>query len=421
LVGFPDLITGASVVQLIKQTVTITLATASDCHVFLDTLDNTEILYPNQNYIGSGGAVAPDHFKMTNTALTYPSYRGGLIVRHGAVGSPLYNSNATNSLGLPEKYLADGPVRVLAKGFEIHNVTPKLTVGGSIAVYRDPGTVPYGKTIPSTLMNNSTPTTNSGTYRGMVLSTPPSTLQQVMLLPGTQQWRAEDGCYVVAVMSAQTNNPTDEHMTVLRAVDADPVQAGNTMLNAVNGPTIPTPTDNKHGHLVSPFFLCGAYLTGLPAGTMLTVNVNYLIERFVDYNSELITLANPSPYYDPVALELYSKTAMRLPMGVKVGENADGDWIKTVADALQTFGVPGMPFVKGAVDLWNKVGGSTNADARSGTQGDYQNTNRKARQQKVPRALPVTVYNYGRNNDNGRQFIQQKAQKAKKKKAVAKK
>lgn len=105
--------------------------------------------------------------------------------------------------------------------------------------------------------------------------------------------------------------------------------------------------------MFSPFFEFGAYLSGLPPGTTLTIDYVWIIERFPTPSSELVTLANPSPYYDPIALELYSKSAQHLPHGVKKGANADGDWIKNIADVLSNFGVPGMPLVKGAVDLWN--------------------------------------------------------------------
>jgi len=350
-VGFPDLITGNSVIQVIKQAKTFTFATASDCHMFMDTMETFDLLRANSKYVdsntlalvGDGAAGVQDHL------------RGGLVVRSGPVGLPLWASSSDKSIPLPSKYTNDCSVRVIAKGFEVHNTTNKLNVGGSVSVYRDTSTIPYADNAAITSFAVGSDTISIAREANF-LSVVPNTLAEVTLIPGSQAWEAKDGCYCVATMASQTNNPRDERSGLIIEIEPGsnlPTTAvyANMNQNATIGKP---PQCSSNVHLFSPFFVGGAYFTGLPAGTELTVNTIHVIERFVDSNNEdLVVLAHPSPYYDPVAMEVYSKTAQMLPHGTKVKNNADGDWIKNVADVLGTFGVPGMPLVKAGVDLWN--------------------------------------------------------------------
>lgn len=351
VVGFPDLITGSSVVQAIKKSFQITVgATAEDIHIFMDTLDSQSLMYENSilntnvNTISCDAVAAVSQFS-----------RGGVQVRRGPVGTPLYmqQGTVTAPCALESKYYSSGPTRVLAKAFEVHNTTPQLNVGGSVAVYRQCSSTPCNEHEVINLVNSAGQTV-SAAYSRAHLSSPPTVLSDVMILAGAQQWNAKEGCYCVPIMNSQTNNPQEEERMVTYANDGGNASQ-KVWINAVsvgNATGYPRPVD-ANDTLLSPFFLSGAYFTGLPPNSTLTVNAIWILERFIDSASELVTLTQPSPYYDPIALELYSKSAGRLPAGVKVGWNADGDWIKNIADVLSTFGVPGMPLVKGAVDLWN--------------------------------------------------------------------
>jgi len=353
VVGFPDLITGNSVVQVVKQSMQFTVgATPEDVHIFLDTMDTGHATFLSNRTVD--GTVRIDNWQPPAEVGNTGTLRGGLIIRHGPVGAPLTSlSIGTQQLALPFTYLAGGSTRVLSKAFEVHNTTNQLNVGGSVCVYRSAAPIPYENRRTGTLTGAVLSNTNS--FGLHTLTDVPITLSEAILNPGAQQWLAKDGCYNVAIMAAQTNEPHDEHQILISSRDS--TMAANTDFINSYVPTaspgiIPQPLGTAK--CFSPFFLTGAYFTGLPATSTLTINLIYVIERFVDStNLDLITMANPSPYYDPVALELYSKSAARLPHGVKANQNADGDWIKNVADVLSTFGVPGMPLVKGAVDLWN--------------------------------------------------------------------
>lgn len=352
-VGFPDLITGNSVIQTIKLSKTFsTGATASDVHIFMDTVDTELIMQENLLYNPGGGFYA-GAITGSATGGVGTHLRGGVVVRQGAVGSTLTMDKQVSQLALPQQYTENGSTRVLAKAFEVHNTTNKLNVGGAVTVYRDTGSIPYGMKEAKTLYNINTAAVNV-THAGALLTQVAEDLATVTRIPGSQQWEAKDGCYCVMTMAAQTNNPVEENFGVF--VDSDSSNAAGSVYANVsaNGTNPPSLNQSNQEALVSPFFLGGAYFTGLPANSELTINAIWYLERFVNAkNADLVVLAQPSPFYDATALELYSKTCMRLPHGVKVNQNADGDWIKNVADVLSTFGVPGMPLVKGAVDLYN--------------------------------------------------------------------
>jgi len=128
----------------------------------------------------------------------------------------------------------------------------------------------------------------------------------------------------------------------------------NCIANGVNYPTISTGVSANGAMMFSPFYMCGAYFTGIPDKSTLDIRGFYYLERFPAAElTDLVILANPSPGYDPLALELMTRTALKMPCGTPVKNNAIGDWIKTIADVAGVFGVPGMPIVKGAVDLVN--------------------------------------------------------------------
>lgn len=352
-VGFPDMITGNSVLQVIKQSRTFSIgATPQDVHVFMDTIDSSVNLAKNSFYgspVTNGGAIIGDAVGGLGTHV-----RGGVVVRQGPVGSPLTPASTVGNMPLDTKFLEAGSTRVLAKGFEIHNTTNKLNVGGAITVYRDTGSTPYEGSQAITCFAAGSDSVNI-THSAKLLTEVPETLSEVTLIPGSQQWEAKDGCMIVGTMSSQTNNPHDEHYGMILAIDRSaPTTGVFANVHASGTPGKPPELNALPAALASPYFLSGAYLTGLPAGTELTVNTIMVIERFVDAsNVDLVVLAQPSPFFDAAALEVYSKTAQRLPHGVKVSDNADGDWIKNIADVLSTFGVPGMPLVKGGVDLYN--------------------------------------------------------------------
>ena len=377
-VGMPDMEVGNSVCQHVKRTYTYTVgAAAEDVNIILDNLDTQVTLSENTPY--TDGIAIVGNYLADSPGLVF-TRRGGVRIRKGAAGTQLRQDQDFDHggvLALPSTFTASGSCRVTAKAIEVHNVSNKLVVGGAVTVYRATGDIPYDKESVTVLRNQTTPTTICNSFTGKVASTVPEFESDAVAYPGSQTWDAEDGCYIVAMPAAQTNEVSDSALDNCTMVLGGPSVAGKTWLNSVAANTVPRLIISEP-KVFSPFFLTGAYFTGLPAGSQLKINVIYYVERFITSTSaslDLVTMGRPSPYYDPAALELYAKTAQRAPVGTKAKNNADGDWIKNIADLLGTFGVPGMPFVKGAVDLWNAL---PSGDVGSPSKSSIDASNRKA-------------------------------------------
>jgi hypothetical protein len=357
-VGFPDLITGNSVVQYVKQSwdYVVPATYTQDVHIFMDSVDTRETIYQNARY-NEAGTYRNNSWSASATGGVGAHSRGGLVLRNsGTQGSGTTLSTVTGTGftgGLPRTYLSDSRCRIISKGFEVTNTTPMINAGGAVTVYRDSTSTAYYPGGTGNLYNSSTPTYNAS-HELYPLGKVPETLAQVNLIPGVSTWEAAKGCYCVCTMSSQINNAGEEPPTLL--VTNDSSSSANTdYVSAYGSGNVPV-LSNPYGTvtMISPFFVSGAYFTGLPPGTSLRISSVYIIERFVDQtNLDLIVLSSPSPYYDPVAMELYARAAHRLPHGVPVDRNESGDWIKSIADVLGTFGVPGMPLVRGAVDVYN--------------------------------------------------------------------
>lgn len=368
-VGMPDMEIGNSVCQHIKRTYTYTVgAAAEDVNVFLDNIDCQVTLSANSTYVD--GITIQGNYLADSPGLVF-TRRGGVRIRKAAAGTQLTQDldfDHGGVLALPGTFTNNGSCRVTAKALEIHNVSNKLVVGGAVTVYRATGDIPYLKDSCSVLRNQTTPTTICNSFIGKTASAVPETEADAVAYPGSQTWDAEDGCYIVGMPAAQTNEVSDSDGANTILITSGASAAGKVWLNSVAANTVPRLIVGEP-KVFSPFFLTGAYFSGLPAGTQLKINVIYYVERFIQSTTasiDLVTMGRPSPYYDPAALELYAKTAQRAPVGTKAKNNADGDWIKNIADLLGTFGVPGMPFVKGAVDLWNALpSGDTGSMSKS--------------------------------------------------------
>lgn len=357
-VGFPDVITGKSIIQKIPFAAGYTVGdTPEDVHIFLDSLDTPVFLYDNARYQNGDGILRNNATIDSNFGIG-TQRRGGLNLRHGPVGSDLGQETTYNlggplgPTGLTPSYLESCGARVLGKGFEVVNATNMLNVGGTVRCYRATGAVPYDNT---SLEVCRLPADGNqlNVFEARSLQNVPQNVGEVELYTDHTFWNAKEGCVVVAIPSNQTNEPRqDRNICVnggLKDTDANRVWLNVTMKGGGSYPE----TENDQFQMFSPFYLCGAYFTGLPAGSKLDIRGFYYLERFVNSDQkDLVILANPSPCYDAVALEMMSRMAMKLPCGTPIKNNASGDWLKTVADIAGVFGVPGMPLVRSAVDAY---------------------------------------------------------------------
>jgi hypothetical protein len=345
--GFPDLITSNSVVRTVKLSATIgppaSVPSGSNwqANIFLDPIVSAYTMYDT---------TSRSAFSLDPTTQVTPVQCGGLTVRSGIEGIPLRMSNTTFALPLPAAY-ANPKSRVLGMGFEIHNTTAEIYKQGGLATYRKCVEVLQQDAI-NTFINPAI-TTQRGSARSLNLPGPPATLASSLLLGGTRQWNASKGVMSISTMASQVNEPSGTNYYAVNQFDAG-LAVNHTwysplVIDAVNNNIFCTANV-----LNTPFNYSGAFLSGLSYQTSLLLNVIYIVETFPDEeDAQIVVLATPSPPCDFPAMELYAKTAHFLPPGVPVSMNADGDWIKNIANLLGTVGVPGMPLVSSAVDLYN--------------------------------------------------------------------
>lgn len=361
-VGFPDLIIGNSVVQVIKKSFTYTNNSGGlqDVHIFNDNIDQPiKVQQQLNNVDGTPGGLVKKDWVYAGVGSTYP--RGGIVIRAATSNTPLTTQTTIQNIALDSTFFEGGPTRVLSKAFEVHNTTPLIQQGGGVTCYRDAttrGTKPDEIAGITAAAGIGRPERKFPAYP---LAVVPETQAECLILPGARQWEAKDGVMAVSVMNSQVNDPEDDPRGLAYLHDSDCAVDSDWVTFPVNFTATSTiPYLSPAAALApSPFFVTGAYHTGLPNGTSLQVTAIWIIERFVDQTKpDLVVMAQPSPSYDPVALEAYSRTAHNLPCAVVVKNNAEGDWIKEVADLLGDFGVPGMGIVKGAVNVGQKVFGS---------------------------------------------------------------
>jgi hypothetical protein len=350
--GYPDGNTSNSICQVIKQTMTIT-APAS---VTTGTWDCSIVDWPHVQNSQLVPAATDQSITPPLNNLIYqvtPSSKsvstGGITVYAGATGTQLSASYACANtilqgptLTLPAMY-STGDHRIISKGFEVHNTSAQLYIGGSVICWRSP--------IPSIegACNYQHVTYSAGTVSAINPATthiyegPPASAAAALKLPQSKQWDAKAGCYVVSALHNDCL-PTvngEPIATLLTDNTSSPSQALVSYIDLLASAVTGTNVYELKATKSSEFDLCGAFFTGLTPQTTLVVNWNVIVERFPSNDDlDLVVLANPSPELDDVAIKFYSHASRMLPTGVPVAMNGFGDWFKDVVSTASDYIAP---------------------------------------------------------------------------------
>jgi len=188
-------------------------------------------------------------------------------------------------------------------------------------------------------------------------NTPPALLSEALLLDGSKQWKAKEGCYVVSTLNsdelpagANSVNPimhksVNDTTTTYPWLVQIPHGGGNsayTQLPFTISPTSYTISLLSAGNAqFQSFNHSGAFFSGLSNTTTLTVNAIYYIERFPSQqDSDLVVLARQSCRDDPIARELYSEIIREMPVGVPQRMNGLGEWFGDAVSSAMDFIAP---------------------------------------------------------------------------------
>lgn len=349
-IGFPDRNMAPSVIQTVHDSIDIKAPDASgsnwDCNIFLDTMWRSVPLRKTSYTL-------PGNRSMLNaTAQSTIGYnRGGMIVRSAVAGTPLTMETTRNASCLSyvtDVFSQNTSARIIAIGLEVHNTTASLHKQGSVIVYRlsdDPAKYVI------TPVSSAAGSNQSLTLMAVDVVEPPTTASKAIDLPGSLQWDASKGVYVVPLFSSEDNPATDLFPLAVTSPSPD--------ANTTYAPAIETNSNTLFfryqdaDNACVPITLSGAFFTGLSAETALTVNLTYYIEQFPSVDSTLKRVSSPSCPEDFAALELYTKIARELPCGVEVNDNFLGAFVSGVARIASQV----APYIPRAL---NVIGAATN-------------------------------------------------------------
>jgi hypothetical protein len=393
--GMPDSNSQNTVVQEYNVTQTFSVPTGVagnwDAHIFnlpelntSTTATTSYLTYPSTTPPSGPYTMEPYNFVFGGTS-GVANGLSGLMVSVGPAGfksvpddNISVQAQYSNTYNLPIPSTSQGGTRrLIAFAYEIHDTTAQLYQQGTVTAYKMPqdtryASIPYG----------TSATSQSYNVNFVVSKAPPSTSTQAILLFDARQWNVKDGAYVVcsqdvmseyARLKANTGFPhlflNDDlygmNISASQATTAVTTTFGFGHLPSLSSSTSFAPfiaqASTPYSHPTA-FDTHGVFLTGLNNQSTFTVTVRYLVEYAPSvYETTLVSLAQPSPNYDPIALELYQHASAMLPPAVDVGQNASGDWwqtcLKVLGDVAPIVGniIP----VPGAKAIGNAVGGAS--------------------------------------------------------------
>jgi hypothetical protein len=369
LAGYPDLTTASTVVQLVKKQIQITVPTTGpgivtvgsnwDCSVALFGSPTPQGMFNYALVVSSNSAYS------TMVGASGVVAFGGASISAGPSGNALWPSSTVlgpaasqQSLGCPE-YIK-GNCRIIGQAFEIVNTTAEINKQGQLTAWRMPNV-----TTRTAYVNSISGVVGLANLDRM----PPATISDANLLYGSRSWAASEGAYVVGRFS-DVENPMQQPTAIPITASPFDIPAGTSFLPAFPVYTAGTTLINPPivgPDIHSPLDTSGIHLTGLSYNTTLTLTVRWLIERMPGpQETDLVVLATPSPMYDPLALELYTKCMHDMPPGVMLKENPLGEWFKAAlskaADWLPRLGdalniaLPGAAAVGTALGTLSRAG-----------------------------------------------------------------
>jgi len=238
--------------------------------------------------------------------------------------------------------------------FEVVNTTAEINKQGQATVWRLPNVL-TATDIATTIATTPPVTTIGSVYQYRM---PPGNIALAQLLYGSRSWAAAEGAYVVARQNDIVNVFQQPSSTTIVYSQSDNLNSNAWPAYSVAGVNAPSTPSDIH----APYDLSGVHFTGLSYATTLTVNIRWLLERMPGtQESDLVVLATPSALYDPLALELYTRTISDMPPGVMLKENPLGEWFRSamskVADLAPMVGGALNTILPGSQIVGNLVGG----------------------------------------------------------------
>lgn len=258
------------------------------------------------------------------------------IIKSAAAINPTYYGGVANQANVDLAYMCtranSDPGRLIGIAIEVHNTTAELSKQGSLtaALYDDVCPQQTALFTYQAIPEFSIPAQCSSHVE---------TEGELRAIPGAGAWEAKKGVYIIPRMRGEAEISSGSQYTPECIYDSNGqgVVSNMTETIAVNVPTpgpvgrwfYPPQRANK-----SAFQPACIYLSGLSGTTSLRVTLRTIVEYFPNPNSGNISLAHPSPPYDPAAFIAYHEAARKAPWAVPVSMNAGGDYFRMVLSTL---------------------------------------------------------------------------------------
>lgn len=210
--------------------------------------------------------------------------------------------------------------RTVSLGFEIHDVSPELYKQGSVTVYRTNSKPRSTHTWLTETGKTSMP------YSFDHISRYPIDIGQAEMVPNTRTWKLEDGVYAVSLPMPDNDYHTTSRSNIgMQVPSAVPLNEYNFLfLAATPGKTTYTSW--------SPLCCVGAISSVLSDATNLSYVLSYkqTLEIMPKPGDSIMSFARKSPTVNKQFLLAYKELINLIPPGTKVGNNASGDWFRSI-------------------------------------------------------------------------------------------
>lgn len=270
-------------------------------------------------------------------------------------------NSLSHGLEIPEQFLK-GPYQVAGMGLEVINTTASLQKQGlaTCAVMNQQTQQTFGMNLFYSSTAGTAPV-NCTTY---AVKTPPANLAEMLLLPGTTQWEAQEGAYSVVQLQGLDENPPTGVPEVPLFIGSDFDAHTQVGIFTKSGAGVNMTTFNEGaytsryciektpGHV--PMNSTIHIYSGLSDQTTLTLRARWiLVRRPNDNEPEILVLTHPDAEWDPAAIQIWSHLMNQLPPAVMFKENPKGEWWKSMLAGIADIAGSGLmmmphPLAKGA-------------------------------------------------------------------------
>jgi hypothetical protein len=274
----------------------------------------------------------------SGTVCSYPEHFADRMAGTGLTSWHAYNTRFNGSAG-----------RLIAIGIEVVNTTAEVYKQGTVFVCQ-PNSHLWRGIRSATMGAGATDTLKGFTdQRYSVVNGVPTFPSQHAQTPGSQTWEAAKGVYAIPRLCELNIQPTHGEVGESWGMrEGDPIigaiadYSKEVVVTYPYGDTVATTNVRfkyDHGHSWSGFTPISMYFAGLSNQTTLELRVRAIVEYFPTPSETLISLASPSPIYDPVAFQAYALIARNAPYAVPVGFNMDSRYFKMVLQVLSNAGL----------------------------------------------------------------------------------